>query len=86
MSRVWAFAAGGAWMPQVSRYVAVSAATAGLNAGGVALLATLGVPFVVGWGIARCVIFATWSYPLQRDFVFATEASDHSEPAVATRP
>lgn len=86
LSRVWAFTAGGAWAPQVSRYLAVSAATAGLNAGGVALLATLGVPFVVGWAIARCVIFATWSYPLQRDFVFATEASEHSEPAVATRP
>src|SRR5688572_33454442 len=39
LSRVWAFAAGGAWAPQVSRYLAVSAATAGLNAGGVALLA-----------------------------------------------
>ena len=86
LSRVWAFTSGGALVPQVSRYVAVSAATAGLNAGGVALLATLGVPFVVGWAIARCVIFATWSYPLQRDFVFATEASEHSEPAVATRP
>jgi phosphatidylglycerophosphate synthase/putative flippase GtrA len=86
LSRVWAFTSGGAVVPQVSRYLAVSAATAGLNAGGVALLATLGLPFVVGWAIARCVIFATWSYPLQRDFVFATEASEHSEPAVATRP
>jgi phosphatidylglycerophosphate synthase/putative flippase GtrA len=86
LSRVWAFAAGGHWAPQLSRYFAVSAATAGLNAGGVALFATLGVPFLVGWSIARCVVFATWSYPLQRDFVFATEEPEHSEPAVATRP
>jgi phosphatidylglycerophosphate synthase/putative flippase GtrA len=86
LSRVWAFASGGAWLRQVGRYVAVSAATAGLNAGGVALFAILGVPFVVGWAIARLVIFATWSYPLQRDFVFATDESEHPEPAVATRP
>jgi phosphatidylglycerophosphate synthase/putative flippase GtrA len=87
LSRVWAFAAGGPWAPQMSRYVAVSAATAGLNAGGVALFATLGLPFVVGWGIARCVVFATWSYPLQRDFVFAqSPADDHSERVVASRP
>jgi hypothetical protein len=70
----------------VWRYVAVSATAAGLNAGGVALLAMLGMPFVVSWCIARGVVFATWSYPLQRDFVFATDASAHSEPAVATRP
>jgi phosphatidylglycerophosphate synthase/putative flippase GtrA len=86
LSRVWAFAAGGAWGPQVVRYVAVSAATAGLNAGGVALLATLGMPFVVAWAIARGVLFATWSYPLQRDFVFMKDTEQHSEPAVATRP
>jgi phosphatidylglycerophosphate synthase/putative flippase GtrA len=85
LSRMWAFASGGAWARQVGRYVVVSAATAGLNAGGVALLATLGVPFVLGWAIARLVIFATWSYPLQRDFVFATDVAAHSEP-VATRP
>lgn len=86
LSRVWAFASGGAWVRQVGRYVVVSAATAGLNAGGVALFATLGVPFVIGWAIARLVIFTTWSYPLQRDFVFATDEPDHPEPAVATRP
>ena len=86
LSRMWAFSSGGAWVRQVNRYVAVSAATAGLNAGGVALFAILGVPFVIGWAIARLVIFATWSYPLQRDFVFATDVSNHSEPAVATRP
>jgi putative flippase GtrA len=86
LSRMWAFSSGGAWVRQVNRYVAVSAATAGLNAGGVALFAILGVPFVIGWAIARLVIFATWSYPLQRDFVFATDVSNHPEPAVATRP
>ncbi len=91
LSRVWAFSAGGAWAPQVTRYVAVSAATAGLNAGGVALLAILGMPFPVAWCIARGVVFATWSYPLQRDFVFVPDPPDvaarspHSEPAVATR-
>jgi len=89
LSRVWAFSAGGgAWAPQVARYIAVSAASAGLNAGGVALLATLGLPVVGAWCIARGVLFATWSYPLQRDFVFMkdTDHPEPSEPAVATRP
>jgi phosphatidylglycerophosphate synthase/putative flippase GtrA len=84
--RVWTFSSGGQWSAQVWRYVSVSAATAGLNAGGVALLATLDMPFVVAWCIARGVVFATWSYPLQRDFVFTTDDPAHPEPAVATRP
>jgi hypothetical protein len=53
--------------------VFVSAAGAFLNAGGVALLSGLNVPFVVGWCIARAVVFTTWSYPAQRDFVFAED-------------
>jgi putative flippase GtrA len=72
LSLGWAFeAAGAAALPQLVRYSAVSLLTTSLNAGGVALLLGLRVPFPVAWAVARCVIFATWSYPLQRDFVFS---------------
>jgi phosphatidylglycerophosphate synthase/putative flippase GtrA len=71
LARVWAFEARGAWLPQIGRYAFVSFAGAMLNGGGVALLFLLDTPFVVAWLITRAVVFATWSYPLQRDFVFA---------------
>jgi len=50
------------------------------------LLATLNAPFLLAWGVARVVIFATWSYPLQRDFVFAENADSHRQPAVHREP
>jgi phosphatidylglycerophosphate synthase/putative flippase GtrA len=71
LARVWAFDARGAWLPQVGRYAFVSGAAAALNGGGVALLFLLDTPFVIAWLITRAVVFVTWSYPLQRDFVFA---------------
>jgi hypothetical protein len=55
-----------------------------LNAGGVALLASLNVPFMLGWALARVVVFGTWSYPAQRDFVFAEER-DAPGPGLVTR-
>jgi putative flippase GtrA len=71
LSRVWAFEATGAVLPQMLRYSVVSAATAALNAGGVFLLSWAHSPFVAAWLITRCVVFMAWSYPLQRHFVFA---------------
>lgn len=72
LSRRWAFEAmAGHPLPQSARYGAVSVVTMTLNAGGVALLLLLHTPFVVAWGLTRCVVFAAWSYPVQRDFVFA---------------
>ena len=70
LSRFWAFQTGGAWLPQIGRYAFVSGSAAALNGGGVALLLTLDAPFVIAWLITRVVVFATWTYPLQRDFVF----------------
>jgi phosphatidylglycerophosphate synthase len=73
LSKSWAFEAGGpALSNQVTRYAFASATTAFLNAGGVALILLLNFPFLVGWFIVRAVVFATWSYPVQRDFVFGT--------------
>jgi phosphatidylglycerophosphate synthase/putative flippase GtrA len=71
LSRSWAFEPGGsALVHQLSRYAFASATTAVLNAGGVALVLMLNLPFIVGWVVVRGVVFATWSYPVQRDFVF----------------
>ncbi|HKO93938.1 MAG TPA: CDP-alcohol phosphatidyltransferase family protein [Polyangiaceae bacterium] len=84
LARVWAFDSSGVWLPQLWRYAGVSLATAALNAGGVALLLSLNIPFPIAWWFTRIVVFATWSYPLQRDFVFVTPAGLRAEaPAVS---
>jgi phosphatidylglycerophosphate synthase/putative flippase GtrA len=86
LTRVWAFDSHGAWLPQVSRYAFVSAGTAALNGGGVALLAAVNAPFLLAWVLTRAVVFVTWSYPLQRDFVFSSPHDISSEEPVASRP
>jgi phosphatidylglycerophosphate synthase/putative flippase GtrA len=86
LTRVWAFDSHGPWLPQVARYAFVSAGTAALNGGGVALLATLNAPFLLAWSLTRAIVFVTWSYPLQRDFVFNAPHDISAEAPVASRP
>lgn len=82
--RRWAFEArAGSAQLQFDRYVLVSAATAALNGGGVALLSLLVVPFPIGWALTRAVVFACFSYPVQRDFVFRTSTVRRAAPSVA---
>ncbi len=73
LSRSWVFdAQEGARLRQATRFVFVSGTSALLNGGGVALLLLLpSVDFRVAWAITRFVVFATWNYPLLRDYVFA---------------
>jgi putative flippase GtrA len=85
LTRLWAFDSHGPWLPQVARYAFVSAGTAALNGGGVALLSMLNAPFLLAWALTRAIVFATWSYPLQRDFVFNPHDIS-SEAPVASRP
>ncbi|HEU4582605.1 MAG TPA: CDP-alcohol phosphatidyltransferase family protein [Polyangiaceae bacterium] len=85
LARGWAFEATGHWLPQLGRYAGVSAATAGLNSGGVVLLLNLNAPFLVAWWCTRIVVFATWSYPLQRDFVFSAASALPSEATLGSR-
>jgi phosphatidylglycerophosphate synthase/putative flippase GtrA len=85
LARGWAFEATGHWLPQLWRYAGVSAATAGLNSGGVVLLLSLNAPFLVAWWCTRIVVFATWSYPLQRDFVFSAASALPSEATLGSR-
>lgn len=86
LSRIWAFEAhDSSAAPQLARYAFASLSTAALNTGGVALFAILNVPFPIAWALTRIVVFSTWSYPLQRDFVFARGVV-HGEPTIASRP
>jgi phosphatidylglycerophosphate synthase/putative flippase GtrA len=71
MNRLITFRSQGAVAPQMARYTLVSATSALLNAGGVALL-TLHPQFAytLGWWLARGAVYFAWNLPLQRDYVF----------------
>jgi phosphatidylglycerophosphate synthase/putative flippase GtrA len=85
LARVWAFESTGAWLPQLGRYAFVSLATAALNGGGVMLLLSLNASFLLAWWFTRVLVFATWSYPLQRDFVFSAAPGLASEATIGSR-
>lgn len=71
LNRVITFRSQGAVAPQLARYTLVSATSALLNAGGVALL-TLHpqLAYTLGWWLARGAVYFAWNLPLQRDYVF----------------
>ncbi|MFB1485052.1 GtrA family protein [Corallococcus sp. RDP092CA] len=77
LNRVITFRSQGAVAPQLARYTLVSATSALLNAGGVALL-TLHpqLAYTLGWWVVRGVVYFAWNLPLQRDYVFNDQASD----------
>lgn len=88
LSRVWAFrATAESAPPQAFRYAFVSGTSAVLNGGGVAVLLLLpAVPYQLAWLVARAVVFATWNYPLARDWVFpTTSATPALEPSPVSR-
>ncbi|MGK0361057.1 MAG: phosphatidylglycerophosphate synthase/putative flippase GtrA [Bradymonadia bacterium] len=78
IGRTWAFESRGGALPQLYRYAIASSTSAGLNAGGVAVLMLLPVPYQVGWWAVRGMVFLIWNYPLQRHYVF-----EHGSPSVA---
>jgi phosphatidylglycerophosphate synthase len=71
LNRIVTFRSRGAVAPQLARYTLVSATSALLNAGGVALL-TLHpqLAYTLGWWLARGAVYFAWNLPLQRDYVF----------------
>lgn len=74
LGRAWAFQGSRSieGKRQAGRFVFVSGSSAALNAGGVAVLMLLpSVDYRIAWVVARFVVFATWNYPLLRDYVFA---------------
>jgi len=75
-NRVWTFASRDLPVIQGARYLVVSASSAALNSGLVAVLLLLpDVPYALAWMIVRALVFATWNYPLHRDYVFALPAA-----------
>jgi putative flippase GtrA len=71
INRLITFRSQGAVAPQLARYTLVSATSALLNAGGVALLTMHPqLAYTVGWWLARGAVYFAWNLPLQRDYVF----------------
>ncbi len=58
-------------VPQMARYGLVSATSALLNAGGVAVLLLLDIDYRLAWVLVRAAVFVGWNLPLQRDYVYA---------------
>ena len=71
VNRYWAFASRLAYGQALFRYAVVSAASAVLNSGLVAVLLWLtSASDAVGWVAARALVFVGWNYPLHRLWVF----------------
>jgi putative flippase GtrA len=76
INRRWAFASSTTVQSSALRYALVSATSALLNSGGVALLLavsalTFVVPYQIVWWLVRGVVSVFYNFPLQRRFVFA---------------
>lgn len=81
MNRVWTFGSNAPAVTQAWRYTFVSASSALLNSGGVAVLLFLpGLDYRIAWLLVRVAVFLTWNYPLHRDFVF-NETEDEIDSA-----
>ncbi len=75
LNRVWTFRSIAPPIGESVRYVAVSLSSALLNAGGVALFLLLPeFPSLIAWIVVRALIFSTWNYPLQSEFVYRRQA------------
>lgn len=71
LNRWWTFASRGRPVPQAVRYSIVSAVSALLNGGGVALVLALPLPdYRLGWLVVRGLVFVCWNFPLQRGYVY----------------
>ena len=76
INRRWAFASSTSMQSSAVRYALVSATSALLNSGGVALLLalsalTVAVPYQLVWWLVRGLVSVFYNFPLQRRFVFA---------------
>jgi phosphatidylglycerophosphate synthase/putative flippase GtrA len=76
LNRIISFRSRDSVAPQVGRYALVSATSALLNTGGVALLALHPqVPYQLAWWLTRAAVYLAWHLPLQYDYVFGTRAA-----------
>ena len=71
LNRHWTFASKDRPTPQALRYTIVSATSAVLNSGGVALVMLFPLPdYRIAWVVVRGLVFLCWNFPLQRDYVY----------------
>ncbi len=83
INRHWAFtgAREGGLGGQAGRYAFVSLSSALLNAGGVAVVLLLpNMSGVLAWILTRGAVWAAWTFPLFRDYVFAPPAPQAHAP------
>lgn len=64
-------------LEQVGAFVIVAIGAAVINAGVVHLLAgMLRIAYLLAKAVSACVVFATWTYPVQTRLVFASPKTD----------
>jgi len=74
INRIIVFGSNDPAAPQAFRYSVVSASGALLNAGGVAaMLLQPMIDYKLSWWIVRGAVFLLWSFPLQRNYVYAPQ-------------
>lgn len=84
INRHWIFRSKDRPLPQAARYGVVSATSAMLNAGGVAVVLLLPtVDYRLAWLLVRFAVFVGWNLPLQRDYVYAPQPVPNASPAPA---
>lgn len=72
INRVWTFGSSAPKLGQAARYVFVSASSAALNSGLVAVMLLLpSLPYQLAWILVRGAVYLSWNFPLHRDWVFA---------------
>lgn len=85
INRIWTFGSTAPAIGQAWRYGFVSASSALLNSGGVAILLFLpALDYRLAWIIVRGAVFLAWNYPLHRDYVFSDEPDGIEQPHPST--
>lgn len=75
LNRWWTFGSTAAKLPEMWRYTFVSASSAALNSGGVAVLLLVpALDYRLAWILVRVAIYVAWNFPLQRGYVFGSNS------------
>jgi phosphatidylglycerophosphate synthase/putative flippase GtrA len=75
LNRWWTFGSTAAKLPEMWRYTFVSASSAALNSGGVAVLLLVpALDYRVAWILVRVAVYVAWNFPLQRSYVFGPQS------------
>ena len=86
VNRIVVFGSNDPAAPQAFRYSVVSASGAMLNAGGVAaMMLQPMIDYKVSWWIVRGAVFLLWSFPLQRNYVYAPQEESDDETEATSR-